>query len=55
MTSAKLTESSKISNHAGKDDNLQVRFLQTACKSLREPRIDTELVYVYAKTDRLHG
>ena len=25
-----------------------------ARKSLREPRIDTELAYAYAKTDRLH-
>jgi clathrin heavy chain len=43
----------KISNHAGKHDDL-VRFLQMACKSLREPKIDTELAYAYAKTDRLH-
>ena len=26
-----------------------------AHKSLREPRIDTELAYAYAKTNRLHG
>jgi clathrin heavy chain len=25
-----------------------------ARKSLREPKIDTELAYAYAKTDRLH-
>jgi clathrin heavy chain len=31
-----------------------VRFLQMARKSLREPKIDTELAYAYAKTDRLH-
>lgn len=43
----------EISNHAGKHDDL-VRFLQMACKSLREPKIDTELAYAYAKTDRLH-
>ncbi|KAJ7111156.1 armadillo-type protein [Mycena crocata] len=43
----------EISTHAGKQDDL-VRFLQMACKSLREPKIDTELAYAYAKTDRLH-
>ena len=26
-----------------------------ARKHLREPKIETELVYAYAKTDRLHG
>ena len=31
-----------------------VRYLQMARKSLREPKIDTELAYAYAKTDRLH-
>ncbi|KAJ6625007.1 clathrin heavy chain 1 [Mycena sp. CBHHK59/15] len=43
----------EISTHAGKQDDL-VRFLQMARKSLREPKIDTELAYAYAKTDRLH-
>ncbi|KAF5383731.1 hypothetical protein D9615_003688 [Tricholomella constricta] len=43
----------EISNHAGKHDDL-VRFLQMARKTLREPKIDTELAYAYAKTDRLH-
>ncbi|KAH9975866.1 clathrin heavy chain 1 [Lactifluus volemus] len=43
----------EIANHAGKYDDL-VRFLQMARKSLREPKIDTELAYAYAKTDRLH-
>ena len=43
----------EISNRAGKHDDL-VRFLQMARKSLREPKIDTELAYAYAKTDRLH-
>ncbi|KAF8661339.1 hypothetical protein AX16_001434 [Volvariella volvacea WC 439] len=43
----------EISNRAGKHDDL-VRFLQMARKTLREPRIDTELAYAYAKTDRLH-
>ncbi|EEB90208.1 hypothetical protein MPER_11615, partial [Moniliophthora perniciosa FA553] len=43
----------EISSRAGKHDDL-VRFLQMARKSLREPKIDTELAYAYAKTDRLH-
>lgn len=43
----------EISSHAGKHDDL-VRFLQMARKHLREPQIDTELAYAYAKTDRLH-
>lgn len=43
----------EIANRAGKYDDL-VRFLQMARKSLREPKIDTELAYAYAKTDRLH-
>ena len=50
---ANFAEVIEISNRAGKHDNL-VRFLQMAHKPLREPRIDTELAYVYAKTDRLH-
>ncbi|TFK26167.1 clathrin heavy chain 1 [Coprinopsis marcescibilis] len=43
----------EIANHAGKHDDL-VRYLQMARKTLREPKIDTELAYAYAKTDRLH-
>ncbi|KAG8220859.1 hypothetical protein J3R82DRAFT_2354 [Butyriboletus roseoflavus] len=43
----------EISSRAGKHDDL-VRFLQMARKHLREPRIDSELAYAYAKTDRLH-
>ncbi|KAI0331507.1 clathrin heavy chain [Cubamyces sp. BRFM 1775] len=43
----------EIASRAGKYDDL-VRFLQMARKSLREPKIDTELAYAYAKTDRLH-
>ena len=31
-----------------------IRFLQMACKTLRERKIDTELAYAYAKTDLLH-
>ena len=49
---ANFAEVIEISNHAGKHDNL-VRFLQMARKSLWEPRIDTELVYAYAKTDEM--
>lgn len=43
----------EIAGRAGKHDDL-VRFLQMARKSLREPKVDTELAYAYAKTDRLH-
>ncbi|KAI0675438.1 clathrin heavy chain [Trametes maxima] len=43
----------EIASRAGKYDDL-VRYLQMARKSLREPKIDTELAYSYAKTDRLH-
>ncbi|KIY52907.1 clathrin heavy chain [Fistulina hepatica ATCC 64428] len=43
----------EIASRAGKHDDL-VRFLQMARKHLREPQIDTELAYAYAKTDRLH-
>ncbi|KAI0321019.1 clathrin heavy chain 1 [Amylostereum chailletii] len=48
-----FTEVIEIANHAGKHDDL-VRYLQMARKTLREPKIDTELAYAYAKTDRLH-
>ena len=40
-----------MTNCAGKHDDL---VLQMARKHLREPKIDKELAYVYAKTDRLH-
>ena len=43
----------EISNHAGKHDDL-VRFLQMAQRHVREPKINMELAYAYAKTDRLH-
>ncbi|KAF8327169.1 clathrin heavy chain 1 [Cantharellus anzutake] len=43
----------EIANRAGKQDDL-VRYLQMARKTLREPKLDTELAYAYAKTDRLH-
>ena len=43
----------EIATRADKHEDL-VRYLQMARKSLREPKIDTELAYAYAKTDRLH-
>lgn len=43
----------ETSTRAAKFDDL-VRFLQMARKTLREPRIDTELAVAYARTDRLH-
>ncbi|KAE9393463.1 clathrin heavy chain [Gymnopus androsaceus JB14] len=43
----------EIADRAGKHDEL-VRYLQMARKSLREPKIDTELAFAYARTDRLH-
>ncbi|KAJ9113109.1 hypothetical protein QFC20_001997 [Naganishia adeliensis] len=43
----------EIANRAGKHDDL-VRYLQMTRKTAREPKIDTELAYAYAKTDRLH-
>ena len=43
----------EIANRAGKQDDL-VRYLQMARKTLREPKLDTELAYAYAKMDRLH-
>ena len=36
----------EIANRTGKHDEL-VKFLQMARKTLREPKIDTELAYVY--------
>ncbi|CAK5273880.1 unnamed protein product [Mycena citricolor] len=50
---ANFMEVIEIATHAGKHEDL-IRFLQMARKSLREPKIDTELAYAYAKTDRLH-
>ena len=43
----------EIAGHADKHDDL-VRYLQMARKTLREPKIDTELAHAYAKRDRLH-
>lgn len=42
----------EIANRAGKNDDL-VRYLQMARKTAREPKIDTELAYNLAKTNRL--
>ncbi|KAH8116430.1 clathrin heavy chain [Phellopilus nigrolimitatus] len=43
----------EMASRADKYDDL-VRYLQMARKTLREPKIDTELAHSYAKTDRLH-
>jgi len=43
----------EIATRADKYEDL-VRYLQMARKTLREPKIDTELAHAYAKTDRLH-
>jgi len=43
----------ETASRADKYDDL-VRYLQMARKSLREPAIDTELAFAYARTDRLH-
>ncbi|KAH8919125.1 clathrin heavy chain [Atractiella rhizophila] len=43
----------ETASHAGKEEDL-VRYLQMARKTLREPKIDTELAVAFAKTDRLH-
>ncbi|KAL7419060.1 Clathrin heavy chain [Cryptotrichosporon argae] len=43
----------EIANRAGKHEDL-IRYLQMARKTAREPKVDTELAYAYAKTDRLH-
>lgn len=43
----------ETADRAGKYDDV-VRFLQMARRTLREPKIDTELCVAYAKTDRLH-
>lgn len=43
----------ETASRAAKHDDL-VRYLQMARKTLREPVIDTELAFAYARTDRLH-
>ena len=43
----------EIATRADKPDD-SVRYLQMVRKSLRKPKIDTELAHAYAKTDRLH-
>lgn len=42
----------ETSSRAAKHEDL-VRYLQMARKTLREPAIDTELAFAYARTDRL--
>lgn len=43
----------ETADRAGKYEDI-VRYLQMARRTLREPKIDTELCVAYAKTDRLH-
>ncbi|CAH7670842.1 clathrin, heavy polypeptide [Phakopsora pachyrhizi] len=43
----------ETADRAGKHEDV-ARYLQMARKTLREPKIDTELCVAYAKTDRLH-
>ena len=43
----------ELATRADKHDDL-VRYLLMSRKTLREPKIDTELAYAYAKTDRLN-
>ncbi|KAL8278246.1 hypothetical protein RQP46_009419 [Phenoliferia psychrophenolica] len=50
---ANYLEVIETSSRAAKHDDL-VRYLQMARKTLREPAIDTELAFAYARTDRLH-
>ncbi|KAF7791978.1 hypothetical protein EIP86_003005 [Pleurotus ostreatoroseus] len=52
MISSNFAEVIEIASRAGEHDGL-VRYLQMAHKHLREPKIDTELAYAYAKTDCL--
>ncbi|KAJ2614259.1 Clathrin heavy chain [Coemansia sp. RSA 1365] len=42
----------EVSSHAGKFDDL-VRFLLMARKKVREPAVESELLFAYAKTERL--
>jgi clathrin heavy chain len=42
-----------ISARAGKYDDL-VRYLQMCRKKLREPQVDSELLFSFAKTERFH-
>ena len=50
---ANYLEVIETASRAAKFDDL-VRYLQMARKTLREPVIDTELAFSYARTDRLH-
>ncbi|KAJ1946283.1 Clathrin heavy chain, partial [Linderina macrospora] len=49
---ANYAEVIDVSSHAGKFDDL-VRFLLMARKKVREPVIESELLFAYAKTERL--
>jgi clathrin heavy chain len=42
-----------ISARAGKYEDL-VRYLQMCRKKVREPQVDSELLFAYAKTERYH-
>ncbi|CAG8591960.1 6823_t:CDS:10 [Funneliformis caledonium] len=42
-----------ITSRAGKYEDL-VRYLQMCRKKLREPQVDSELLFAYAKTERFH-
>lgn len=42
----------EISSHAGKYEEL-IKYLQMARKKAREPKIDSELLFAYAKTERM--
>lgn len=50
---ANYLEVIETASRAAKHDDL-VRYLQMARITLREPAIDTELAFAYARTDRLH-
>ncbi|KAJ2285600.1 Clathrin heavy chain, partial [Coemansia sp. RSA 2706] len=49
---ANFAEVIDVATHAGKFDDL-VRFLLMARKKVREPAIESELLFAYAKTERL--
>jgi hypothetical protein len=44
----------QLSSEGLESGSYEVKLGKIAHKPLREPRIDTELAYAYAKTDRLH-
>ncbi|KAJ1734951.1 Clathrin heavy chain [Coemansia biformis] len=49
---ANYAEVIDVASHAGKFDDL-VRFLLMARKKVREPAVESELLFAYAKTERL--